>query len=135
MDEKPRLCVGILVFNKDEILLLKSPKWRGKYIVPSGHVEFMEPIETAAKREVLEETGLEVDNMKFLQFIEFINPQQYHKKNLHFVGMQYACQSKSRTVKINKESTDYLWTPLKKALDLDLEWGTKLIIEYYLKNN
>jgi nucleoside triphosphatase len=134
MDEKPRLCVGALVFNNDELLLLKSPKWERRYVVPCGHVEFMEPIEDAVRREVREETGLEVDNLQFLKFLEFINPRRYHKKNLHFVGMQYACQSRGRNVQINKESTESLWTSPQRALDLDLEWGTKRILEHYLQN-
>ncbi len=135
MNEKPRLCIGALVFNKEDILLLESPKWEGRYIIPSGHVELMETIEDAVQREVLEETGLEVYNLQFLAFIEFINPQQYHKKNLHFVGMQYYCQSKKRKAKLNKEATSYKWVLPQKALSLSLEQGTRMSLELYLKIN
>lgn len=133
--EKPRLCVGALVFNNHELLLLKSPKWEGRYVVPCGHVEFMESIEDAVRREVREETGLEVKDLQFIQFLEFLNPPQYHKKNLHFVGMEYSCQSIGRDVIINEESTGYLWTPPQKALDLDLEWGSKKNLEYFLSHH
>ncbi len=60
--EKPRVTIGALVFNeKNEILLLKSEKWHGKYTVPCGHVEFGELLEDAVRREVMEETRLEVE--------------------------------------------------------------------------
>lgn len=134
MREKPRLTVGALVFNNNKLILLQSPKYNGRYILPGGHVNFMELIEDAVRREVREETGLEVNNLKFVKFIEFINPEQYYKKRLHFVGMQYLCQTPQRNVTLNKEATDYLWTSPQKALNLDLEDGTKKTIEYYLHN-
>ncbi len=136
MTERPRLTVGVLVLNlEDELLLLNSPKWKGKYIVPCGHVELMEKVEDALKREVREETGLKVYDLRFMTFLEFINPKQYHKKNLHFVGMQYVCRTKNKNVKINDEATSYLWAPPKKALRLNLEDGTRKSIECYLEKN
>ena len=36
----PEPTVGVFIFNQaGEILLLKSHKWPGKYVVPGGHVE------------------------------------------------------------------------------------------------
>ncbi len=132
--EKPRLTVGALVFNsKEEVLLLKSPKWENKYIFPCGHVEFMEKIDGALKREVREETGLEVEDIKFFKYLEFLNPKHFHKKNLHFVGMQFTCKAKEGEVKLNYEASDFSWVNPKEALNMDLEESTKEIIEAFLK--
>ncbi|MGV8151009.1 MAG: NUDIX domain-containing protein [Candidatus Woesearchaeota archaeon] len=134
MNKRPRLTVGALIFNDDDVLLLKIPKWEGKFVLPSGHVEFMEKIEDAVRREVKEETGLDVFDLEFIKFVEFINPKEYQKKNLHFVGMEYSCKSKNRAVVLNDESTEFLWVNPNDALKLDLEWGTRIIIEHYIKN-
>ena len=57
----PEPTVGVFIFNQaGEILLLKSHKWPGKYVVPGGHVELGERLEEAAVREAKEETGLDI---------------------------------------------------------------------------
>jgi len=133
--EKPRLTVGALVFNSEgNLLLLKSPKWENKYICPCGHVEFMEKIEDALRREIREETGLEINDIKFLKYLEFINPEQFHKKNLHFVGLQFICKAKEGKIKLNYEASDYIWINPKEAINIDLVDSTKEIIEYFLNS-
>ncbi len=39
---------------------------KGPYALPGGHLEFNEPFSACATREVLEETGLVVDHVRFL---------------------------------------------------------------------
>jgi 8-oxo-dGTP diphosphatase len=41
---------------------------------PGGGLEFGESIETALKREFLEEAGLKIEVGKFIEFIEFVKP-------------------------------------------------------------
>jgi ADP-ribose pyrophosphatase YjhB (NUDIX family) len=48
----PEPTVGVFIFNQTgEMLLLKSHKWPGKYVVPGGHVELGERLEEAALRD------------------------------------------------------------------------------------
>jgi nucleoside triphosphatase len=49
----PEPTVGALIFNqKEEILLIKSAKWHGKYVMPGGHIELGEKYQEALKREI-----------------------------------------------------------------------------------
>lgn len=60
---------GVLVFNdKGEFLLQKrkSKHGFGTYALPGGWLEFMETFEGVAKREVMEEHGVDVENVKVL---------------------------------------------------------------------
>jgi len=76
---------GALIFNPEgKILLIKSHKWKNKYIVPGGRVELGERPKDALKREIKEETGLNVYDIKFVCFQEFIYGKEFWKKR-HFV--------------------------------------------------
>ena len=135
MNRQPRVTIGAVVFNNEEkILLLKSPKWNGKYILSCGHVEFGETLEDAVKREVREETNLNVDDVKFLRVVEFINSSDYYNRNLHFIGLQHTCKTHEKEVRINREADSYIWTSPLEALKMDLEKGTRATIEYYLSS-
>ena len=75
-----------LLRNEDRLLLLKL-KATGKYHLPGGGVELGEPLEQALKREVLEETGLQI-NVGELAFFEelffYYDPSQTAYHGLHF---------------------------------------------------
>jgi mutator protein MutT len=59
----PVPAVAAIILRGDEILLVKRghEPAMGKWSVPGGSVEFGETLEQAAKREVMEETGLEIE--------------------------------------------------------------------------
>ena len=60
--------VLIFIFNNDDVLLLKGAPtkriWANRYNGIGGHVEANEDIYTAARREIYEETGLEVHDLR-----------------------------------------------------------------------
>jgi nucleoside triphosphatase len=128
----PELTVGILIFNpKGELLLLRSHKWPGKYVVPGGHVELGERIEQTVIREAGEETGLVVHDVHFLCWQEFIHDPSFWKKR-HFIFFDYACRTESSQVRLNDEAEDYLWIEPEKALNLQVDSYTRVSILEYL---
>lgn len=131
----PEPTVGALIFNPTgKIFLMKSHKWRGEYVIPGGHVELGEKMEDAVRREVKEETGLDVYNLEFICFQEFIFDDAFWKKK-HFIFFDFACKAKSTRVKLNPEAEEYVWVSLKEALKMPLEpYTTKTVIEYFLKH-
>ena len=69
----PEPTVGAFIFNpQGKLFLMKSHKWKNKYVVPGGHVELGEKLKEALKREVKEVTGLEIYDIKPLNIQEFI---------------------------------------------------------------
>ena len=58
--------VGIIVRRGEEILLIERKKFPFGFAPPSGHVDLDPDYETAAKRELKEEVGLEVVELNLL---------------------------------------------------------------------
>jgi len=126
-----------LIFNqKGKVFLVTSPEWKGKYVIPGGHIELGETIEQALKREIKEETNLNIFDIKFITLQEFIFGEEFHERR-HFIFLDYACKTKTTNVALNEEGSDYIWTTLDKALELPVESYTRTTIlkykEKYLK--
>lgn len=122
-----------LIFNPEgKILLTKSYKWKDKYTIPGGCVELGEKLKNTLKREIKEETNLDVYDIKFICFQEFIFDNVYWKKK-HFILFDFACKSNSIKVKLDSEAQGYLWISVSKALKLPITSYTKKTIKEYLK--
>jgi len=132
----PEPIVGALILNdKEKILLAKSEKWHGLWDCIRGHVEIGEKLEDAIKREVKEETGLDVEVIAEIGFSDSVFAKDFHEKR-HFIFIDYLCKynGDEPNIKLNDEyKNEYKWFDVSEALKLDLGGGTKLIIEEYLE--
>ena len=128
----PEPTVGALILNpEDKLFLMRSHKWRDQYVIPGGHIELGERMEDALRREIREETGLEIRDITFLGFQEFIHDDAFWKKR-HFVFFDYVCRTDGRDVTLNDEAQSYVWVSLDEALALPVEPYTVHAIEMYM---
>lgn len=70
--KRPQIGVGVFIWKDNKFIMGKRKGSHGHdtWSIPGGHLEFDESIEQCAKREALEETGLTVDNVRFLALTE-----------------------------------------------------------------
>ena len=129
----PEPTVGALILDPHgRLFLMKSHKWRNKYVVPGGHIELGERIEDALRREIKEETGLDIHDIEFLGWQEFVFDDAFWEKR-HFIFFDYVCRTDSTDVTLNAEAQEYVWIPLKDALELALEPYTERTLQTYLR--
>jgi ADP-ribose pyrophosphatase YjhB (NUDIX family)/2-polyprenyl-3-methyl-5-hydroxy-6-metoxy-1,4-benzoquinol methylase len=129
----PEPTVGALIVDtRGRLLLLKSHKWRGKYVVPGGHIELGERLEDALRREVKEETGLDIDCIEFLCFQEFVYDDAFWQPR-HFIFFDFVCHTASTLAVLNDEAEDYVWVSPEEALVLPIEPYTEVTIREYLR--
>ena len=94
---RPLVGVGVMVMKDGKVLLgkRKGSHGEGQFAWPGGHMEYMESFEQVAKREVKEETGLEIENVRFLRLY---NLKEYAPK--HYVDIGLIADWKSGEPKI-----------------------------------
>jgi nucleoside triphosphatase len=127
----PEPTVGALIFNRhDRVLLVLSERWGDRYVVPGGHIELGERIEETVIREVKEETGLDVYDLKFIMMQECVYDEGFYRK-MHFIFFDYSCKTDADEddVILNHEARDYSWVTLYEALNTPLDPYTKRLIE------
>lgn len=83
MMDRPITSVGVMIFKDGKVLLGKrlAGVGTGDYAFTGGKLEHSESIEECARRETLEEAGIEIKNVKF----HFITNLNTHYKPFHFV--------------------------------------------------
>ncbi len=88
MNEKlrPKVGVGIMILKEGRILLgkRKAAHGAGEYAFPGGHLEYMESYVECALREIAEECGIKVKNIRFLYVS---NIKQYPPKHYAHINL------------------------------------------------
>jgi mutator protein MutT len=67
MDQRPFVGIAVIVIKDNRVLLgkRKNAHGAGSWAFPGGHLEFNESIEGCAVREVFEETGIRIKNLRY----------------------------------------------------------------------
>ena len=131
----PRSVCGAFIFNEaGELFLMKSPRWQNKFIPTGGTVELNEIMADTIKREVKEETDLEVFDIEFLEAIDAVNlGKKYSKAIDHLIFHNFKAKVKEPALVILKEKDEgieYKWlTPENWLKQKDLEDYTRKAIE------
>jgi ADP-ribose pyrophosphatase YjhB (NUDIX family) len=104
--------VDNIVVREEAVLLVKRADWLiegGKWALVGGFVERDETIRQAAHREILEETGYEVDGLTLLRIVDTPDRPGEDRQNVAFV---HFCRAGDRVGEPDDESTEQRWFPL-----------------------
>ena len=91
---RPIVGVGAVVLKDDKVVLIKRryEPLAGRWNLPGGTLEVGETLRAGVARELLEETGLEVEVGPVIEIVDRILRDEQRRVKYHFVLIDYFCR-------------------------------------------
>ncbi len=127
----PLIGVGALIFDRGRILLAQRGKepLKGWWSLPGGLLELGESLDDAVRREVREETGLEVRPAGVLEIFERIMRDAAGAPEYHYVLIDYVCRITGGALQAGSDVCAVRWTAHAELASLRITDGTLDVIE------
>ncbi|HOX58720.1 MAG TPA: NUDIX domain-containing protein [Candidatus Paceibacterota bacterium] len=125
----PIVTVGGLIYNAaDEVLVIRTHKWSNLWGIPGGKIKWGETSVEALRRELKEETGLEIAGIEFVLVQDCIRSKEFYR-DAHFVLLNYTCRCAGKpAVKLNDEAREFRWVTAAQALEMPINQPTRQLL-------
>jgi len=109
--ERPVVGVGAVILNAGQVLLVRrgSEPLKGQWSLPGGGLETGERLEDGLRREVREETGLEIEARGLAGVYERIMPDASGKAQFHYVLIDYVCAVAGGDLRAGGDAAEVRW--------------------------
>jgi len=129
MKQRPYVGVAVIVIKDGKILLgkRKNSHGSGTWHFPGGHLEFNESIEACARREVFEETGLKIKNIRLGPYTN----DMFEEEQKHYITLFAISEYDSGALELKEpekcDAWDWFdWTQRPEPLFLSIQNFLKL---------
>jgi len=126
----PLVGVGAIIVERDQVVLVKRGRapLLGEWSVPGGMLEVGETLREAAVREVLEETGLQVEAGELLGVFDRIVRDSEQRTLYHYVLIDFLCRRISGEPTAACDAADARWFKRDEIAELALAADTAKVI-------
>lgn len=128
--EGPMTGVGAVIFRQDRVLLVqrgREPAY-GRWSLPGGLVELGETLEEAVKREVLEESGLNVEVRDLVAALDRVILDDKGRIEYHYILLDFLCECPQGEPVPASDALDCVFTPIEDLARFDLTEGAADVI-------
>jgi ADP-ribose pyrophosphatase YjhB (NUDIX family) len=127
----PRLGIGVFVFDKDKILLVKRAQEPalGIWTVPGGLVELGEDLEHAAHREIMEECGIAIRLLGNIDVYEYIRTDNRSRVKYHYVIVEFLAEYLSGELVAGSDVEQARWLRQREVMDIETTEATRSLLE------
>ena len=128
---RPFVGVGVVVLKEQDVLLIRRgrPPRLGEWSLPGGAQSVGETVQETARREVLEETGVSIQNPQFLEVVDSIIKDGDGRVKFHYTLIDYWANWESGTPEGADDAQYAEWVPFHKLGELELWTKTVEVIE------
>lgn len=127
---RPTVGVGVVVLKDEDVLLIKRGKApeKGKWSLPGGRQELGEPIRLTARREVREETSVEITDPQLLDVVDSIHAHANGDIEFQFTLIDFWAEWLDGDPVAGDDAVDAKWFPLGEVGFLGLWEETQRVI-------
>ena len=132
--ERPLVGVGGVVISDGRVLLIRrgGPPLEGQWSIPGGMLEVGETLLAGVRRELLEETGIDVRVGELIEVFERINLDTEGKARYHFVVLDYLCEAVRGEARAGSDVIDVAWATPEELKKYSLtETATRVILKAF----
>ena len=128
---RPFVGIGIVVIKGDRVLLCRrgKPPNVGSWTLPGGAQDVGETCEAAARRELLEETGLTVGELHFCAHVDTIRRDADGRVRFHYTILDFAGRWVDGAPVAASDVSEVEWAPLEALEPYNLWSEAQRIIE------
>ena len=128
---RPFVGVGVVVLKEENVLLIRRgrPPRLLEWSLPGGAQSVGETVQVTARREVLEETGVSIQNPQFLEVVDSIIKDDDGRVKFHYTLIDYWANWESGTPESADDAQHAEWVPFHKLGELKLWTKTVEVIE------
>jgi len=119
---RPWVGIGIVVIKGDHVLLCRrgKPPSVGSWTLPGGAQDVGETCEAAARRELMEETGLAVGDLHFCAHVDTIRRDDDGRVRFHYTILDFATRWTEGEPVAGSDVSEVQWAPLDALEPYDL---------------
>ncbi len=127
---------AVTVHDGKVLLVIRGkPPSGGQWGLPGGGVEVGETIQEAVKRELLEETCVEVEPLKLLTVFDSINRDEDDRVHYHYVLFEFLCRYVGGEVHASSDAPDARWVAFDELDKLEVIPYTRRFLDRVLREN
>ncbi len=128
---RPLVGVGAIMLDGDRILMAQRGKQplKGWWSLPGGALETGELLADAIRREVREETGLQIEPLGVLEIFERIMRDPEGVPEYHYVLIDYICRITGGELAAGDDVCKVEWVRRRDLPGLQITEGTLGVIE------
>jgi 8-oxo-dGTP diphosphatase len=135
--ERPLVGVGGVVVDGERVLLVRRARapLQGEWSLPGGLVELGEPLAAAVRREIAEETGLQVRVEGIVKVLDRITRDKQKRVRFHYVLVDFLCHVEGGTLEARSDASEALWVRLNDLAKYSLRPATLRVIQKAVKSD
>ncbi len=120
--DRPFVGVGVVVWRDRQVLLIKrgKPPRQGQWSLPGGVQKLGETVFETARREIREETGLEIEVIDTVAVIDSIQRDDQGDVRYHYTLVDVLAEWRGGEARAQDDAADATWATLDELERFDL---------------